>query len=79
MDGSDFTSRNTALEEIDVQKLQIAISDINISSTRRRREIYNKVVLEANYQSLNRDGLSFTDVLLLIAHNKLIDDEKALS
>jgi hypothetical protein len=65
--------------EIDIQKLKAALSGLNVGDSRRRREIYNKLVLEAKYQVLNRDGLTFTDTLLLIAHNKMINEEKALS
>jgi voltage-dependent calcium channel len=57
----------------------MVLSGLNVDDSRRRREIYNKIVLEANYRALNTDGLTFTDTLLLIAHNKLIDEEKALS
>jgi hypothetical protein len=59
--------------------MKAALEGLDVSETRRRRDIYNKVVLEANYHMLNRDGLTFTDALLLIAHNKLIEEEKALS
>jgi len=65
--------------QIDLRKLRRALSDLSAVESRRRKDVYNKIVLEANYQVLDRDGLTFTDTLLLIAHNKLINEEKALS
>lgn len=76
----DLTARkHNVVDEIDIMKLKTALAGLDKQTSRRRREIYNKIVLEANYKIIDRDGLTFTDTLLLIAHNKLIDEGKALS
>jgi len=72
-------SRQSTSRQIDLQKLRMALSSLNAAESRRRKDVYNKLVLEANFQILDRDGLTFTETLLLIAHNKLINEAKALS
>ncbi len=76
--GDPFISQAT--NELDVVKLSAALAQIDIPSTQKRRSIYNRLAQEAHHQSGSwPGGLSFTDTLLMIAHNKLIVEDEALT
>jgi hypothetical protein len=63
---------------LDLEKLQAAISHIDPEQIRARRRRYNRIWHEARLSEEPGLGISFTTMLFLLAHHKLIDDEKAL-
>ncbi|KAF0398415.1 high-affinity cell membrane calcium channel [Gigaspora margarita] len=71
------------VEDIDVKKLEKNLSRLDIRKTFQSRKTYNLIYQEA-LMTIERDaagnekGISFTNMLLLLAHYKLIDDEKCL-
>jgi hypothetical protein len=51
---------------------------MDMGDVKRRRKVYNRLYHEAMLDSEGEKGISFTSMLLLLAHYRLIDDEKAL-
>lgn len=66
------------VEGVDVNRLQGVLDSLDFSRTRQRRDMYNRLFQEALFVQEPGKGISFTNMLLLLAHYKLIDDEKAL-
>ncbi|KAJ3718090.1 Ion transport protein-domain-containing protein [Lentinula guzmanii] len=71
------TSSNYA-EGLDINKLNNVLDGIDYSTIRKRRAIYNRLYHEATIAHQQGRGISFTDMLLLLAHHKLIKDSEAL-
>ncbi|KAI6001926.1 Ion transport protein-domain-containing protein [Pisolithus albus] len=56
----------------------VNLKKLNNILNRKTRNTYSRLYHEARILSLRSGGLSFTDMLLLLAHHKLIDDREAL-
>jgi len=54
------------------------LNKIDHQETRKRRHIYNRLYHEALISAEPGKGISFTNMLLLLAHYKLIEDDTAL-
>ncbi|KAF8321114.1 hypothetical protein DL93DRAFT_1599778 [Clavulina sp. PMI_390] len=67
-----------SMYDVDVNRLQRVINSIDFSQARQRRALYNRLFQEALIIQEPGRGLSFTNMLLLLAHYKIIDDENAL-
>jgi hypothetical protein len=67
------------VDGIDLNKLEKMLKNIDYAAIRKRRAVYIRLYHEATI-STNRDGrgISFTDMLFLLAHHKLIVDRDAL-
>ncbi|WVQ72778.1 hypothetical protein IAR50_002338 [Cryptococcus sp. DSM 104548] len=63
---------------VDVRRVAQQISQIDYRQVRERRHIYTKLYNEARISEEPGKGISFTAMLVLLAHYKLIDDEQAL-
>lgn len=63
---------------IDVRRVEHLISQIDFRQVRARRQAFAKLFHEARLSEEPGRGISFTAMLMLLAHHKLIDDEKAL-
>lgn len=68
-------------EEIEVplnmRRLNAVLNNVDYDEVRRRRRMYCRLYYEARVVE-EGPGVSFTHMLLLLAHHKLIDDNKAL-
>lgn len=73
----DPNSRDN-LNGIDIRKLADQIDQIDYTVIRARRKAYNRLFWEANFLDPHNKGISFQNMLLLLSHHKLVDDEKAL-
>lgn len=62
---------------VDLNKLSAILDSIDYASIRRRRATYSRLYHEATSHQEDR-GISFTDMLLLLAHHKIIVDREAL-
>ncbi|KAL0948006.1 hypothetical protein HGRIS_010628 [Hohenbuehelia grisea] len=62
---------------VDLDKLDAVLSGIDYAAIRKRRLIYSRLYHEASI-SHRGGGISFTDMLMLLAHHKLIVDRDAL-
>lgn len=72
------------VDDINVTALKRQLGKLDHEEIKRRKERFERLYHEAcllHDQKQNRDkgGVSFTDMLLLLAHYKLVDDEQALS
>ncbi|GAA6027992.1 hypothetical protein JCM8097_001819 [Rhodosporidiobolus ruineniae] len=68
-----------SLDKVDLDKLGRLIDGIDADEVRQRREIHLHVYHEAKLEADNSiKGISFTKMLTLIAHYRLIDDDSAL-
>jgi voltage-dependent calcium channel len=67
----------TDTSNIDLQLLQNSVSRLPVDEIRERRRAFNLLYEEAML-SADEKGISFTGMLLMLAHYKFIDDNKAL-
>ena len=67
-----------AKRAVDVRKVEHIISQIDYHQVRERRQLFARLHHEARLSEEPGRGISFTSMLMMLAHNKLIDDEKAL-
>jgi len=77
----DTDPRNVSREHaptVDLWKLQNALSSLDPNFIRQRRALYNRLYHEARLSFERGKGISFTNMLLMLAHNKLITDKEAL-
>lgn len=75
---SEYSRPGKATDGIDVNKLLTILDHIDYTAIRRRRLIYGRLYHEASISHQQGRGISFTDMLLLFAHHKLIVDRDAL-
>ena len=68
--GSDYV--------LDLNKLERILDGIDYAEVRKRKAIYNRLYHEASILHHHGLGISFTDMLTLLAHHKLIVDAEAL-
>ncbi|SOV09675.1 related to CCH1 - Calcium channel (alpha subunit) [Ustilago sp. UG-2017a] len=65
--------------QTDAERLALALSAVDSKELRMRRDRFNRVYHEAIMLMHPRKGISFTDMLLLLARTKLVDETEALS
>ncbi len=63
---------------VDLPKLQFNVNSIDRTVIKRRKNLYNRLYHEARISYEPGKGISFTNMLLLLAHHKLIVDKEAL-
>jgi hypothetical protein len=62
---------------LNMRRLNAILNGIDYTEVRARRRIYNRLVHEARVVQ-EAQGISFSNMLLLLAHHKLINDNEAL-
>jgi hypothetical protein len=65
------------ISNIDLHLLRNSIDRLPVEEIRERRRNYN-ILYEEAMVSADERGISFTAMLLMLAHYKFIDDNKAL-
>ncbi|EIW66778.1 hypothetical protein TREMEDRAFT_40774 [Tremella mesenterica DSM 1558] len=63
---------------VDVRKVETLVERIDFNRVRDRRRVFNRLYHEARISEEPGRGISFTHMLMMLSHYKLIDDEKAL-
>lgn len=63
---------------LDLRELNARLSFLNPSETKARRNLFNHLYQEALISEKPGRGLSFTGMMLLLAHWKLIEDDQGL-
>ena len=63
---------------LDLAKLARAVGAINLAEVKQRKHLYNRLYYEATLEAEGGRGISFTNMLVLLSHYRLIDDDKAL-
>lgn len=71
--------QSQVVEGLDVGKINRALDNLDNAKIRKKRTLYAKVYNEAMISQEPGKGISFTNMLLLLAHHKLIDDREALA
>ena len=65
------------ISHIDLRLLRTSIDRLPVEEIRGRRRSFN-ILYEEAMISAEKRGISFTAMLLMLAHHKFIDDNKAL-
>jgi len=65
-------------EGLNPRKVNKMLKKIDPNVIRRRRAVYSRLFHEASIINRHGKGISFTDMLILLAHHKLIVDCDAL-
>ena len=66
------------VQGIDLTKLKQALDGINYTAVKQQKALYSRLYHEANATHHSGKGISFTEMLLLLAHYKFIVDRDAL-
>jgi voltage-dependent calcium channel len=77
-DTTDRKSGTTSSHGVNLGLLNAALSRIDYKAIRRRRQLFSRLYHEAILTHQHGKGILFTDMLLLLAHHKLIVDKEAL-
>ncbi|KAJ6570981.1 Ion transport protein-domain-containing protein [Mycena vulgaris] len=77
-DDSQYSWPGRIVDGIDLNKLEKVLRGIDYPSIRKRRAVYSRLYHEASISHQHGRGMSFTDMLFLLAHHKLIVDSEAL-
>lgn len=64
--------------EIDLTKLNARLAELPVREIRRRRARMNKFYEEVLVSSDHDRGIAFTSLLMILAHYKVINDNKSL-
>ena len=66
------------MDGLDLNKLKRILDGIDYAAVRKRKAVYIRLYHEASISHEQGLGISFTDMLTLLAHHKLIVDADAL-
>ncbi len=66
------------VEGQDFNKTEMLLGSIDRTAIKRRKNLYNRLYHEARISHEPGKGISFTNMLLLLAHHKLIVEREAL-
>ncbi|KAJ6472696.1 Ion transport protein-domain-containing protein [Mycena vitilis] len=75
---SQYSSPGRIVDGVDLNKLDKVLKNIDYASIRKRRAVYARLYHEASISHQQGRGMSFTGMLFLLAHHKLIVDRDAL-
>ncbi|KAJ7019630.1 Ion transport protein-domain-containing protein [Mycena alexandri] len=75
---SQYSWPGRVVAGVDLNKLDKVLKEIDYPAIRKRRAVYARLYHEASISNQSGRGMSFTDMLLLLAHHKLIVDREAL-
>ena len=71
-------SHPQVVDGINLTKLNGILSGLDNNKIRKRRTLYARMYNEAMISQEPGKGISFTNMLLMLAHHKLIEDREAL-
>jgi len=71
-------SPSHVVQGIDLTELKHTLDGINYTAVKKQKALYSRLYHEANVTHHSGKGISFTEMLLLLAHYKLIVDRDAL-
>ena len=77
-DSPDPTRPSRIVDGVNVDKLRAVVGSLDYSAIRKRRMTYSRLYYEAIVTHQPGRGMSFTDMLTLLAHHKIIVDREAL-
>ncbi len=74
----DHPDPSQTKKSVDLAKMGRILDDIDYAEIRKRKAIYCRLFHEASISHEPGLGISFTNMLMLLAHHKLIVDAEAL-
>ncbi|PVH98785.1 hypothetical protein DM02DRAFT_530514 [Periconia macrospinosa] len=77
-EGLPVSQSHEPASEIDIQKLNRRLNELPIAEIRRRRQRMNTFYEEVLVSSDPDKGIQFTSLLMILAHHKVINDNKSL-
>lgn len=78
-DPSSETMRSSkSVDNAYLHQLNKVLNTIDYNAIRKRRALYSRLYHEASVSHQQGKGISFTNMLLMLAHHKLIVDREAL-
>ncbi|KAJ7058571.1 Ion transport protein-domain-containing protein [Mycena amicta] len=75
---SIYAIQGRIVDGVDLNKMEKVLREIDYPAIRKRRAVYCRLFHEASISHQQGRGISFTDMLFLLAHHKLIVDHEAL-
>ena len=78
---ADYASKrpdSRVVDGIDLRELSHQLDRIDYKEVAKRRHLYNRLYHEALLSDDPRKGMSFSNMLLLLAHYKFVPNENAL-
>ncbi|KAJ7872310.1 Ion transport protein-domain-containing protein [Mycena olivaceomarginata] len=75
---SQYALAGRIVAGVDLNKLEKTLKEVDYPAIRKRRAVYARLYHEASISHQQGRGISFTDMLFLLAHHKLIVDREAL-
>lgn len=63
---------------VDIVKVKSLLREVDSTQVRQRRHMFERLYHEARISADPQKGISFTAMLFMLAHYKLIDAEKSL-
>lgn len=73
-DGTSIAS-SQVIGEIDLTKLSRTLRDIDPNEIKRRKRLYAGIYYEANLQAEVLDGITFTQMLIMLSYHKFVVDK----
>ncbi|KAG9119536.1 calcium channel protein [Ceratobasidium sp. 392] len=64
---------------LNMRRLNAILNGVDYAQVKARRQTYNRLLHEARIVAEEPRGISFTNMLLLLAHYKLVNDDEALT
>jgi hypothetical protein len=77
-DKASSIATGRVVDGIDLGLLSKALASLDQTKTKQARDLYNRLYHEAMISAEPGRGMSFSNMLVMLAHYKLIDDDKAL-
>lgn len=73
-----FAKRCHGNSLVDVARVSRCLKMIDFAEVKVRKQVWNRLYHEAMLDAEGEKGISFTQMLLLLSHYKLINDDRAL-
>lgn len=67
-----------ARHSVDVQALETELATVDADQVRERKRVFAQVFYETELLDDRGKGIGFAPMLRMLAHHKLIDDDRAL-
>ncbi|KAG5641382.1 hypothetical protein DXG03_005364 [Asterophora parasitica] len=75
---SEMNWSSRVVDGVDLGKLEAVLGGLDYTAIRKRRAVYARLYHEASISHQQGKGIAFNDMLILLAHHKIIVDAEAL-
>lgn len=73
-----YAKRCHGINQVDVARISRALKVVDFEEVKARKRTYNRLYHEAMLESHTEKGISFTQMLLLLGHYRLIENDRSL-